>query len=365
MAASDEMPRDRSMLLPDEPEFEPIVLSQPRRRWGLWLSLVALLLLGGAAFGGFYFLDGWLGEEVEPGVPLIRADAGPVKVRPESPGGMEVPDQDKLVYNRMQGAREAPPVEQLLPPPETPLPPPAPKPAPQEMVEPQPQPAPEAPARAAGIPEETPPAEPGQPENLIAEAPPAAGETTAAAKPEEPGEEAAEAVAEEVAAAPAKLAPAKQPEPKTPGAPIMLTKPQTPPAAAAPAPAAGSKRPAVPTTQEVLAAQRPPSAPLPPEPEEDKKPRTEIRPPPKGGYRIQVASVRSPDGAEREWKRLRRKHSDLLDGLPLTVVKADLGAKKGVYFRLQAGPVGDETAARAFCAKLKKRKVGCLIVRPR
>jgi hypothetical protein len=50
-------------------------------------------------------------------VPLIRADERPTKVKPEKPGGMEVPDRDKLIYTQKRAA-----VEHLLPPPEKPLP---------------------------------------------------------------------------------------------------------------------------------------------------------------------------------------------------------------------------------------------------
>ncbi|WP_420241369.1 SPOR domain-containing protein [Roseiterribacter gracilis] len=56
--------------------------------------------------------------------PLIRADAGPTKTRPEQPGGMQVPYQDTMVYDRLQpGAdkNKKPPVESLLPPPEAPM----------------------------------------------------------------------------------------------------------------------------------------------------------------------------------------------------------------------------------------------------
>jgi cell division septation protein DedD len=77
-----------------------------------------------------------------------------------------------------------------------------------------------------------------------------------------------------------------------------------------------------------------------------------------------LAAVRSLERAEGEWERLRRKNSDLLGNLTLSVAKADLGPKKGVFYRLRAGPVADEAAARALCAKLARQKMGCLVVRP-
>jgi cell division septation protein DedD len=54
-------------------------------------------------------------------VPLIRADERPTKVKPQNPGGMEIPDRDKLIYTQKRAA-----VEHLLPPPEKPIPRPAP-----------------------------------------------------------------------------------------------------------------------------------------------------------------------------------------------------------------------------------------------
>jgi hypothetical protein len=60
--------------------------------------------------------------------PLIRAEEQPIKVSPESPGGMEVPNRDIMIYGRLQHEKLGgkPPVERLLPEPERPLPPPAP-----------------------------------------------------------------------------------------------------------------------------------------------------------------------------------------------------------------------------------------------
>ena len=87
---------------------------------------VRALLVGGAAvaivlFAGFiwYAWDQSRGKGVILPPPVVRAEQGPAKVEPESPGGMEVPHQDKLVYERLDSESEEV-VEQLLPPPETP-----------------------------------------------------------------------------------------------------------------------------------------------------------------------------------------------------------------------------------------------------
>jgi len=50
-------------------------------------------------------------------LPLIKADPQPIKVKPEQPGGLVVPDRNMTIYNERPGG---PPVEKLLPPPEQP-----------------------------------------------------------------------------------------------------------------------------------------------------------------------------------------------------------------------------------------------------
>ena len=80
-------------------------------------------------------------------------------------------------------------------------------------------------------------------------------------------------------------------------------------------------------------------------------------------YQVQLAAVRSTATAQSEWQRMQKKFPAQLDGLQLNVVKADLG-KKGVFYRLRAGPVADANAAKAICDALKAKKAGCLVVRP-
>jgi cell division septation protein DedD len=84
-------------------------------------------------------------------VPLIQADNTPSKVRPEQPGGMDVPNQDKLIYDRLTPGQNAPnTIERLLPPAESPVarPQAPPPPTPQtESMLPEATPSPRAPAQ--------------------------------------------------------------------------------------------------------------------------------------------------------------------------------------------------------------------------
>jgi len=56
-----------------------------------------------------------------------------------------------------------------------------------------------------------------------------------------------------------------------------------------------------------------------------------------GDYFVQLASVKSDQGARKEWSRLQKAHSELFDDLPLDVQRADLG-DRGIFYRIRIGP---------------------------
>ena len=207
------------------------------------------------AFGVLLFFSYGEGQSSSSGrTPVvIKADPGPFKVKPDSPGGRAVPDRDKRIYDRIAAAPPERTVERLLPPPEVPLPPPK-----------------AEPAAAPALPAAT------------------------------PGPESAN-------------------------------------------PKMGSEAKAAKTGTEA-------AKPLPAPPVAEK-------------YRLQLAALRSKDAVDKAWKRLRKRHRDLLSGLRLAIEKKDLGRSKGVYYRLLAGPVTDRKKARRLCVDLAKRNVECLVVR--
>ena len=145
----------------------------------------------------------------------------------------------------------------------------------------------------------------------------------------------------------------------------------------------------VPTVKDVKAAKPPPPPPPPPQaprPEAAPKPVAAPKPaapklaaapkpaavaaanpvliPRSRSFLGQLAAARSQQGARDEWTRLRSKKLDLLGNLGLSVTKADLGKARGIFYRLRAGPLTDESSARALCRKLAERKIGCLIIKP-
>jgi len=219
----------------------------------LVLAVVGLAVLGGG--GWLVYRVVGVGPPAE--VPLIRAEPGPIKTRPEKPGGLEVPNQDKLVYRVVGDDGGKAVAERLLPPPEEPLP---------AMVAPPP---PEA------------------------KAPPA----------------------------PAPAEPAAAPEAPAPPSP-----PPTKPVRAA--------TPAVASTSSAKSK----------------------------GVLIQLAAFKKAGEATAAWARIHKANRDLLGDLTPAVVRVDLGGGKGVFFRLRAGPFASLAGARTLCAKLKVRKLECIVV---
>lgn len=93
-----------------------------RRRPIVILAIVALVVV----FAGVVFLayKQGLKQGAQGNPPVIRADDTPVKVAPANPGGMEIPHQDKSVYDRIAGNEGKQPGtdgEHLLPSPEEPM----------------------------------------------------------------------------------------------------------------------------------------------------------------------------------------------------------------------------------------------------
>lgn len=141
----DEREDDSVELLGDDRLDE---FAAPRRRWPTAVLTGAVM----AVFaGGLWFFSHQGGHQpAVPGpggeVPLIRADNQPMKVKPDNPGGMPVPDQNVSVYDPKPAAAQ---VEKLLPPPEQPLPRPVPKEPPASSAAAPSAPAPAQPAPAA------------------------------------------------------------------------------------------------------------------------------------------------------------------------------------------------------------------------
>lgn len=79
-------------------------------------------------------------------------------------------------------------------------------------------------------------------------------------------------------------------------------------------------------------------------------------------FRVQLASLRTNGAVHRAWSRLQKNYPGLLGPLALSVVRMDLGMQRGIFYRMQAGPLNSADAARSLCGRLKARKQDCIIV---
>lgn len=81
-------------------------------------ALAVAIIVVLSAFGWFAYQ--WISPSELAAPPIIRADNPAFKIRPDNPGGMVIPHQDKLVYGRF-APNEQQTVEHLLAPPEQPV----------------------------------------------------------------------------------------------------------------------------------------------------------------------------------------------------------------------------------------------------
>jgi hypothetical protein len=276
----------------------------------LLTGAVAFLALAGFTVVVWYAYTLGIRAGTESVAPLIRADGRPTKIRPEQPGGMQIPHQDKEIYDTIAPEEDRPRVENILPPPEAPLP------RPTEEEE-------EAMAAMEDEVREISPAVPPVPPP-----PSSIAELLEAVEAEEGAAEAALLV-------PSAPEPLLSPVPPLDVAPILVPAPAPTSPELAIVPEAGLA-----TIEAVAVADL------------------------SARWRVQIAALRSEAKAFSEWERFRRAHPDLLGALVLEIQRADLGSEKGIFYRLRAGPLADRTAAASLCVQLKVRGLGCLVVRP-
>jgi len=328
---SDDFDRDILDIIPEryDADADSHEARAGHRLRGIVTIVAAVVAVGAIVAVGLHFIGGRKGAS--DGVPVIKAEDRPFKMRPDDRGGMQVPNQDKLVYERMESGSETDGrVERLLPPPESPKAPPRPSATPTETLT-----LPQAPAAL--------------PQSAVAPAPlPVA--------PAVPG--AAPAVPVPVPAAPAGSALAPPP-PVSSYQPVQTRAAPASPAAPAPAPAA-----AAPTA-------KPTASPAPAKPQVITPAQVaNVAPPPAavpvrrsggGDFVVQLGAVRAADQADKEWARIQKTYADLLGGLKSDIVRVDLEGK-GVFWRIRAGGL-DEQSARQICADLTRRNQGCIVAR--
>jgi hypothetical protein len=328
--ATDPAQRDLLASLPPPPISEPLTgdtessAMRRRRRNRRLLAAAAVIIV--VAIGAWL----WSGREPSTEIPVVAAETTPEKVKPAEEEGLQVANQNIQVLDPTQSSQ----AETVMPEPEQPVTPPAPSaeqaptvvennasdssPAPAEQAPAvDAPPAPETPLTAAPLPE---------PENATTDATP-----PAPAVPAPQPTQAAEApAASEPAPAQAAAEPTSAPEPAPAPAPAPATTQPEPAQAAQPEPTATQEAAVTPTA-------------------------------PTGNIRVQLAAGKSEASVQKEWAAMQKAHPDLLGSLSLTIEKVDKGAA-GIFYRLQAGPLADKTAAKKLCASLKQQNQDCIVV---
>ncbi|MDL2398498.1 SPOR domain-containing protein [Rhizobium mayense] len=375
---------------------------------GMATAVAVIAVLGLGAYGVY----GWVrhGSPISSlsGEPrVITADADPVKVAPENPGGTVVPNQDKAVYDRVAGdSTTAPKQKQLVSSNEQPV----------DVV--QKTLIPEAVSPDDGSDDQVTPTPVGETEDprllpnqngnnantaanddaqipsvsprkvrtmivkpdgsLVAREEPAVDKTTTAASPASTPKTAAAKAPADNQVASADLRPstaetqasqlaAAQPADgdaasaeSTPirvvkTAPVPSSRPVQQPARPAVAPAANdaaAARPvqAQPKPQEVASASQAAARPAP-------APAASASA--GGAYGVQIASLPSEAEAQKSQANLKAKFASVIGGHPLEIRRADI-AGKGTYYRVRV-VAGSKDEAADICQRYRAAGGTCLI----
>lgn len=91
--------------------FAPMPEPTRRKPWIVPVAILGVLALLG---GSWFALSGGNSTSTSEGPVLVKADAEPVKIAPENPGGATVANQDKAVYDKVQGDQASLPAQGTL-----------------------------------------------------------------------------------------------------------------------------------------------------------------------------------------------------------------------------------------------------------
>ena len=371
----------------------------------LALAVLGLAVLAGAGAFGWSMLSG--DENVaDDGPRIIRADTEPVKVLPENPGGVTVPNQDKAVYDRVAGgdaASQGQPalvntaeepvdvVQRTLDPDVLPLegrgevavkseerlaaggsgadtaanaegaPVVSPRKVRTMIVKPDGSIV--AREEIEPVPEPQATAEQPEPEPVATAAAEPAAEATANAEPAtakaeleppaaEPVTPATElATATDAPSADQSIAPVRVVRTQPIRAPVPQTRPADQPVTVVGTVTQGGN---------VATQQAPPAAPAQPV-EVASAPAVAAPAANPGGYYVQIASQPSEEGAQSSWRTLSSRYNSVIGGRGVDIQRADIPGK-GVFHRVRI-PAGSRDEANALCTRYKSVGGNCFVSR--
>ena len=254
-------------------------------------------------------------KQTSKDVPTIRRSQTAVKIKPENPGGMEIPNQDKDVYNLVEKKEvDNTVVENLLPTPEEPK-------LPDIVPEKTDAEADSIDELVNDVADNTETSVPNKPEDLLSDASQKTAEDAKAKVEKETQKAEAEAkAAAEKAQAGAKAAAEK---------------------AQAEAKATAEKAQAeAETAKNTVAASVPGSK-----------------------WQVQFVASKNKDAVEKTWNDLTQKYG-MLKAYTHEVQRADLGSL-GVVYRLRAGSFASKEEAAKVCSALKAKGMNDCIVKER
>ncbi|TFF19716.1 SPOR domain-containing protein [Jiella endophytica] len=365
---------------------------------GAGLGALALML---AAGGAYVFLGSGPGTVSDGSVLVVRADPDPVKVKPENPGGREIPNQNKMVYSRVKSgdAMVTPEQKELVSAQEEPIDLPTDNPPISDLpgvelgvgsanAAERPTETADAGNRSADAYSEASPIAVLSPRRaktysvrsdgtlVVSDA--ATGETIEESRPRGPlieasarpvdlqqtagtigavasGDTAGVAAAEPAAAA---AETAGVPAPNIP-VPTLRPSPAGAPRQAAAAPAA----PVAPTpAAEPDAIQTAALEPQPaPSQATDQAPAASEAAPEHDGYYVQISSQPSRDAAEASSRNLGQRYAGVIAGRNVVIQSADIPGK-GTYYRVRV-PVDSRTEGARLCGDLKSAGGSCFVSR--
>ncbi|SOE08397.1 sporulation related protein [Hoeflea halophila] len=372
--------------------------------------VLAFAVLGVALFAGVgAFAWSMLSDDdttADGGPRIIRADKEPVKILPENPGGMTVPNQDKAVYDRVAGgagkssgqpalvnSAEEPVdvVQRTLDPEILPLegrsefsekseerltadatsdeaPPEAaagpvvsPRKVRTMIVKPDgsivarevSEPETDASAAPAETPDvaQSPPE--GQAQPLLSPAPVEQVDAAEVAPPVEDEPANTEAAASEGTVAPVRVVTTQQIRPVA-NAPVPQGRPADQPVNVVGTVTQGgtvNAAPAVTATPQPVEVASAPAAAAPAA--------APVANP--GGYYVQIASQPTVEGARSSWQTLSNRYSSVLGGQSVDIQRADIPGK-GVFHRVRV-PAGNRDQANALCSRYKAAGGSCFVSR--
>jgi sporulation related protein len=371
-----------------------IIEPQRKKHGGIFAVglLIGLVLIAGVMYFTFQSPSG---PASDGEVPFLQANSTPLKETPENPGGQEIANQDRLVYNGEEntnsGSQERlvsreEPVEQIpktepkddsrpnavtsvLPPAaavpisqaRATIPPPSATaaPAPRRVrtvvvrpdgtvvSNPTPAPAPTPTASPTPAPAPTP-----APTSINPVSPPAATANNGVPLPLSRPVQIANANpgAGQVTAP---VQPVAQNVPATPtrqaNAPVRITPPSSPVVNSVPPQQVAAVGPTLAPTPAPAAIQSPSPAP------------TSVAS--SGQYVVQVAARRSEEQALGAFEQMKSQFRSAIGNYGPLIQRADLG-DRGVYYRLRLGPMSSQSEANQVCSNLKAAGLGDCLVRP-